>query len=219
MDKSEIFFRLSHWLIRILWLLCLVHAVAIVSDMLEYSILEKIDAGDLDDELLSAAESNDFRQLIINRGGLAVFVAAGVLVLYWIYRANLHARHRGAIGMTFSPGWSVGWHFIPIMNLWKPFQAMVEIWAAGVGGVGWHSHEPPPIFRVWWALWLASWLFDRYAARTFDRAETAEELMYVSVLWIVSGVLGILLSISLIGVISEILDRHSRPIAEPRNST
>lgn len=58
---------------------------------------------------------------------LLVIIATGVVFLMWIYRANLNVRGFGAADMKFTPGWSVGWYFIPIMNLVRPYQAMKEI--------------------------------------------------------------------------------------------
>lgn len=83
---------------------------------------------------MAAAEANDARQHLI--GGLTIltFLITGIPFLLWIYRANLNARGFGATTMEFHPGWSVGYYFIPIMNLFKPYQAMQQIWKA--------SHNP-----------------------------------------------------------------------------
>ena len=44
---------------------------------------------------------------------------------------------------SFTPGWSVGWFFVPIMNPWKPFQAMREIWQASAEpGNGFDKENP-----------------------------------------------------------------------------
>jgi hypothetical protein len=63
--------------------------------------------------------------------GLAQFILAiitGITFLRWIYRSNNNLRALSGESMTFTPGWSVGWYFIPIANLWKPYQVMNEIW-------------------------------------------------------------------------------------------
>jgi len=78
-----------------------------------------------------------------------------VIVGRWIYRASANA-HVMTDEMTISPGWAVGWYFVPFANLVKPFQAMKEIWLAShrVGA----SYEPrgPAILGWWWGLWLIS---------------------------------------------------------------
>ena len=58
---------------------------------------------------------------------LIAYITAVVLYCIWIHRANRNARALGTQGMRFTPGWCVGWWFIPFMNLYKPYQAVSEI--------------------------------------------------------------------------------------------
>ena len=84
-----------------------------------------------------------------------MFPITGVLVLMWIYRANYNARQLGAIDMTFTPGWSIGWYFIPVVNLWKPYRAMKEIWHASANPKTWQNQRhTPPLLSWWWGLWI-----------------------------------------------------------------
>jgi len=77
-----------------------------------------------------AVAINGDRHLFIGLGLLGIQLTTSILFLMWIYRANSNARQLGAQGMKFSPGWSVGFYFIPILWFWKPYQAMKEIWQA-----------------------------------------------------------------------------------------
>ena len=47
---------------------------------------------------------------------LLTYIAAG----FWIFNAACNARAFGAKGLQISPGWAVGWYFVPIMWLFKP---------------------------------------------------------------------------------------------------
>lgn len=76
-----------------------------------------------------------------------------VLVLTWIHRANHNARQLGAADMRFTPGWAVGWYFVPIAWFWKPFQAMKEIWHASADPSDWQGKPAPGLLRWWWILW------------------------------------------------------------------
>ncbi|HEX6843958.1 MAG TPA: DUF4328 domain-containing protein [Actinomycetota bacterium] len=78
--------------------------------------------------------------------------SAGIVWLVWQHRATTNLWERRYPGLRVSPGWAVGWWFVPIANLWMPFVAMRELdrrsTTDGVprpaGGVlGW-----------WWAAWL-----------------------------------------------------------------
>jgi hypothetical protein len=78
-----------------------------------------------------------------------------VLVGRWIYRTNANA-HLFSDGMTISPGWAVGWYFIPFANLVKPYQAMKESWLASHYGSDWGTGEAPVMIRWWWLLWIVT---------------------------------------------------------------
>ncbi len=87
---------------------------------------------------------------------IVVFIGTSIVVLLWIHRANSNARALGATGMTFTPGWAVGWYFVPIAWWWKPYQAMRETWCASADPANWRRQRVPPILGWWWALWIVS---------------------------------------------------------------
>ena len=139
---------------------------------------------------------------------LVGFVTA-ILVLNWIHRAAYNARQLGATWMEFTPGWAVGWYFIPIASLWKPYQAMKEIWLA--------SHSPsraskgdedrPALLPLWWGLWLVTFFGAEGASWTVS-TEAAENLADV-----VREVLRIPLTLVLLSIISRV---HSVQMAHYR---
>ncbi|MCC7366118.1 MAG: DUF4328 domain-containing protein [Dehalococcoidia bacterium] len=59
-------------------------------------------------------------------GNLAI---AGVFI-WWTRRAVCNSRALGAADSEFSPGWSVGWWFIPFANFVQPLRAINQAWAA-----------------------------------------------------------------------------------------
>lgn len=85
---------------------------------------------------------------------MVVGLGSVILVLQWIYRANYNARALGATRMEFTPGWAVGWYFIPIANFWKPYQAMKEICRASLRPSRWWQEKAPALLPLWWGLWL-----------------------------------------------------------------
>lgn len=89
---------------------------------------------------------------------LQAWVAIALIVLFclWIPRANRNARALGAQGMQFTPRWCVIWYLIPIMNLFRPYQAMKEIWLASNPSGRWQQRDVSPLLPLWWALWLIS---------------------------------------------------------------
>jgi len=99
------------------------------------------------------SDSDQIRQGVIVLLDFPALLVAGVLTLVWIFRScvNAHALTSGA--MEFTPGWAVGWNFIPIASLWKPFQAVREIWNVSRGVEG-STESTPTFMRFWWGLWL-----------------------------------------------------------------
>ena len=95
-------------------------------------------------------------QLAYGVAGLLQFVmliASYVLVSMWTYRAmkNLHIVREP--GVEMSPGWAVGWYFIPIANLWKPFEGMLQIWRDSHHMAG-QDEKVANYVGWWWALWI-----------------------------------------------------------------
>lgn len=109
-----------------------------------------------DGEITKAIEWNEAGLLFL--GGIhgVPSMALVVLFLRWTYLANANARALGAQGMRFSPGWSIGWHFIPIANFTMPYRAMKEIWQASAAPHEWQGVKVPAILPWWWALWIIS---------------------------------------------------------------
>lgn len=76
-----------------------------------------------------------------------------------------------------TPGWAVGWYFIPIANLWKPYVAMRDIVRAStleVGLSGW-------LLPTWWTLWIVSQITDRVTKKLANVAagwEPVEQFVF-----------------------------------------
>jgi Domain of unknown function (DUF4328) len=83
-------------------------------------------------------------------------VLATIAFLVWVYHANRNARALGAEGMEFSPGWSVGWFFVPLAGLVMPFRVVREIWKASTpeAGKDWKQQPVSALVGVWWAVSL-----------------------------------------------------------------
>jgi hypothetical protein len=90
-------------------------------------------------------------------------LAACIFFLLWVHQAATNARGYGHAGLEFTPGWCVGWWFIPIASLWKPYQALKEVWLASdpstVGSgdsMVWRHGSVPSTFPLWWTAYILS---------------------------------------------------------------
>ncbi len=118
------------------------------------------------DALKNPAPENLGIILVLGLIGLAaggVSIATWVLFLVWTNLAAKNVRAFGQQGLQYTPGWCVGWWFIPIASLWKPFDAMREIWKASdpeTVGPGaskpWMASFVPKTLIAWWAVYIAN---------------------------------------------------------------
>ena len=117
--------------------------------------------------------------LWIDAASLLVFVPVIFLTLRWIYRANANAQQL-ADGMIVSPGWNVGWFFVPVANTWRPFTGLREAWAVSRNPYAWLSVDTPMILRVWWTFWLLAMVLDYALLRlTWDPLSEADIVLYL----------------------------------------
>jgi hypothetical protein len=114
--------------------------------------------------------------------GLA-FVATVVVWCVWQHHAQANAVVLSGGGTRFTPGWAVGWWFIPIANLWKPFQTVRELWKSSHGG-GWQTVATWSLLGWWWATWIAGSLNVRLGSNAqfglFYGSSTSLEQLSVS---------------------------------------
>jgi hypothetical protein len=82
-------------------------------------------------------------------GQVAGLVAFAVVVLFlmWFYRALVNAQALG-LPLRRSPAWGVVSVFIPIIQLWFPFQSACDLFPAG--------HPDRKVVGRWWACYLGA---------------------------------------------------------------
>jgi hypothetical protein len=138
------------------------------------------------------AVTNDNRQQLL---GVAYFVTLLITIVVfcvWIHRAAVNVRALGAEGLVFTPGWCVRWYFVPIANLWKPFQAMREIWKGSKNPSGWRTEATNPLLGWWWAGWIISNVLDQAYFRTSSGAHSVSALSAATSVGIVSDLADII---------------------------
>jgi hypothetical protein len=64
---------------------------------------------------------------VLGLATVAVYIATAVAFLMWLYRASNNVAAFGQ-RTQHSSGWAVGSFFVPIMNLFVPYQATKDIW-------------------------------------------------------------------------------------------
>lgn len=110
---------------------------------------------------------NEAITLAVSLAFLCALVTSIIFVGMWIHRANLNLRQNGISELKFTPGWAVGWYFIPFANLVMPFRAMREIWNASLFSDR-NLEESDPLLTRWWAFWLGGNIVSNVASRLDD---------------------------------------------------
>lgn len=191
--------------------------ISIGLSVMDLGVLTKMEQGIDPDE-----DSMVFMELAYGVNGLAylgIFVVIVVLFCIFVHRANKNARALGVTNLRFTPGWTVGYFFIPIMNLFRPYQAVTEIVKASDPEVSYTSEHgwkqsSSAITGWWWAAWLISGGLSRLDVRYYMRAETIDELKISSLITIVSESTSIIAAILAVLVVMTIHGRQRRKAAQ-----
>lgn len=197
---------LTAWVRYMLYAQIIIAVISLVAVNLEYQLLSDFQSGFYlsQEQAIADAAANDQRQRVIGILTFIIFVVTGFLILRWIHRANYNARQLGAEAMKFSPGWSIGYYFIPVLTLWKPYQAMKEIWQASQRPSDWASQSIPNSLPMWWFLWIVSNFLSQVILRLSMSADEIQELMNLNIATHLLHVLEIPLALVFLTIVNSI---------------
>jgi hypothetical protein len=87
---------------------------------------------------------------------LVLLVALIVVWCLWTYRVVKNSYALGAKHLDCTPGWAVGSFFIPILNLFRPCQAISQAWTwSGMPGRhGRLDRSGGWLVITWWVTWM-----------------------------------------------------------------
>ena len=190
---------LSNWTKGLLVATLILTALAVISGVLQVELLSRIAKGF--GYTIEEATRSDSRQQVVGILRLLLLIATPVAFLIWFHRTHKNLPSLGQRRLIFTPGWAVGFFFVPFLNLVRPFQAMREVWHGSdpghldldntADGSGIRDRlATPPLVGWWWALFLISGIISNIVARggyfyplvnrTLAEAQTAGVLMVVS---------------------------------------
>lgn len=151
--------------LRTLFLCSAASMIALSSSNLAISVAGMM--GALEEDSLSMVGA--FMALGLGVGVFVSLLCGAIFFGMWMNRAAHNVRALGHTGFEISPAFGVGSFFIPIMNLWKPYQAMQDIWRASLAhrNDSWLSTPTGDLVKGWWAAWLLAGFVGR-AASTSD---------------------------------------------------
>lgn len=143
---------------------------------------------------------------------MAAFAVVFIINGRWIYLASYNASIAAPSPDRITPGWAVGWYFIPIMNLFKPLTAMQEIWKASVGIVQRTENSVPGWITLWWGLWVILNIADSMASNIgTNAAATPEEYINGNIMTSIIAVVWLVPIYLFWRIITEVTDAQQNP--------
>jgi hypothetical protein len=157
---------------RVLLAICgVVAAGSLVADVAQYVFVDDwlTDPGAADS--FDRLEMSDLWQALLGFLIFLTLLPTAIVFLLWLFRASENLPSLGTRNPTYTPGWAVGWWFVPFANLLVPKLAVDEIWQRSdpdappdhSGGV--HRPDVPISQHLWWGclvamagLWFLSFL-------------------------------------------------------------
>lgn len=158
------------------------------TDWHQLSLVDSLHAGmDAEADLLLASEDQELTACAL----LAALLLCGVFFLRWLAACNRTLRHLGeGDRLRQTPGWTVGYFFIPFLNLVRPYQGVSDLWhASAPRSVDRVPQITPALLPLWWGGYLVSGFLDRIAAKQLMRAEDLASLQDALGLLLVSDFL------------------------------
>lgn len=133
-------------------------------------------------------------------GKMALSIILIIVFAIWINRSCKNAWLLDPPRMTITPAWSVGYYFIPILLLWKPFVAMKQIRSASYG----KDHALKAVLPLWWTLWIISMLIDNVSTRMLQAPETVDDYLTGCKLVLVATPINVILNYLAIALVTGI---------------
>ncbi len=178
----------------VFWVYIGISVVSICATIFEYILLKRINDGVIVDEKLATA--SDTIQLIVGLVNTGVLIVTIVLFINWFRRAYGNLHRMEVRDLQQEEHMALWVWFIPIISLFKPVMIMNEIWKETQLKL--KSLKSSYVFQsgtliigFWWALFVFSNFIGNYVTRTVWNAETVDELMHSSQVYIMSDLIRI----------------------------
>ena len=127
-----------------------------------------------ENEVVEAGTSLDNFSMYLGFTAIGVFALTVVAYCVFVYRAASNIHRSNARGMTTSPGWAVGWSFIPFVNLVKIYEVMRDVWQSSHDPVR-GAISPPAILGPWWGCYLVGNILATISGRLQDSILLSDE--------------------------------------------
>lgn len=203
--------RRARWTTYLLFACLVLDVIAVASGAVQHALLSRLAGGG---QLAPGeAETNDARQTAIGRLQLLAFIVTAVVWLVWLYRAYANLGLAGTGKSRFTPGWAVGYWFIPFVNLVRPYQIVADLW---IRSDQLNARESvmgtpaPALISWWWGVYLLSGFAGRVYATLARDAKSIVELSNATDVGILVDGIGIISALLAVVVVRGVDGRQQR---------
>jgi Domain of unknown function (DUF4328) len=170
-------------------------------------VVEKIRSG----EVLGPSEAESADTLVASVASIEAWflIATFVVWIVWQFRAQRAARELSLVSrFRFTPGWAIGWWFVPIANLWMPFQTVRELWKASDGRPDWPDMRTWSIIGWWWGAFLGSAVTLRIASALTEEVVTADGVIRQDTWFMIALVIEVAYSVLAMAIVGAVRGRQ-----------
>ena len=195
----------SKTVLSLILIVLILEIFSLISSGLQYNLLRTASTGG--EITIEAANANDIREQVIAIVYLIAYIISGITFIMWFRRAyfNLHQKVKH---LSFTEGWAAGGWFVPVVNLYRPFQIMKELYTETKKCLVDEDNSiqfelTTNLLGLWWTLWILTGIFGQIIFRLSRNADTIPELITTTTLNLISGVIGVGLAFVTIRVIKD----------------
>jgi len=186
---ADDFRDLSTFTTALTWMLRAGAALAVVGLWSSASQLEMLSR-----EFTQTEGAANAQRVVAVAGGTVLLRVVTFFVFgRWIVLAHRNLDALGAHYLEYRPGWAVGWFFIPIANLWKPFQAMRSLWRNSHSVHRADIQQDTWVLPAWWTLWLIFLVMGNISQSVSRNAQGIDDYRAITLAALAGGVVDVLL--------------------------
>lgn len=191
--------------VAVMWLVVVAHVITLISGYMQFNLAQNVlSTGEFTMEEL---HSNDMRQLYVSLFALFVFILAAVFFLMWFYRAYSNLSYKVKY-LEHSKGWAIGAWFVPVLNLFRPYQIMRELYHESLRLLRKQNIEMSGLpdtsmamINYWWGFWVASLMVSSFSLSLGFQPSTFEVLSRITVMDLIADALALIGAVLAVHVI------------------
>ena len=167
------------------------------------------------------ADKNDVRSGLLSGVWVLFLFLSFFIIGGWFYVSAKQNQSSAVKNLSVTPGWAVGWFFVPFANLVMPYRALKEIYKASFNNAEWEQNPIPHYFPVWWATWIVTNVVSNIQSKmdsSLGDSYTFQQLNDVSYVAIVSNATGIVSAYFLLKIVVAVAKNQNEQILQTAQS-